>query len=159
MRFVGSLFLTVCLFALSVSCGGGGSKTDGGPGDIACNGQQAVCPGHPYAACVNVNDSLGQCVDWSMVGASACSTGPSDCPATRPSASFPGAGTSTAVCVKETDVQFATGAASPGYCAAFQAYTDSSGAATCSPNPCGTGGYCSFVHSAAGSVVSCMWPI
>jgi hypothetical protein len=158
MRSVRTFLLMASVFVMNANCGGGGSKVDGGDG-VACNGQQAVCPGHPYAACVSVNDSLGECVDWSMVGASACSTGPSDCPATRPSASFPGGGTASAVCVKATDISFATGAASTGYCAAVQAYTDSSGAASCSPNPCGAGGYCSNVHSAAGSVVSCMWPI
>jgi len=152
MRFVRTFLLWAGVFVVNVNCGGGGSKS-------GCTGQQAVCPGQPYAACVNVQNAPGECVDWSMVGASPCSTGPSDCPATRPSASFPGGGSSSAVCVKETDIQFGAGAASPGYCAAIAAYTDSSGAATCTPNPCGTDGYCSFVHSAAGAVVSCIWPI
>jgi hypothetical protein len=111
---------------------------------------------------VEVQDALGHCVDWSMVGATPCSTGPDDCPATRPHASFPGApsGTSSALCVKESDVAFASGPASPGYCAAFEAYNDPTGAATCTPDPCGAGGYCSVVHTTAGAaVVSCMWPI
>jgi hypothetical protein len=97
-----------------------------------------------------------------MVGATPCSTGPDDCPATRPSASFPGAtaGSALAVCVQASDVLFSTGPAAPGYCAAYQAYTDPTGAATCTPDPCGGTGYCSFVHSTAGTaVVSCMWPI
>jgi hypothetical protein len=159
MRFQRIFCLLVSV--LAASCGGGGSAADAGGGGVTCTGQQAVCPGHPYAACVEVQQSPGRCVDWSMVGASACSTGPQECPATRPSASFPGAaaGPSSAVCVKETDLQFSKGAASPGYCAAIQTYMDPSGAATCKPNPCGAGGYCSFVHTSTGSVVSCMWAI
>jgi hypothetical protein len=61
--------------------------------------------------------------------------------------------------VKETSIQFSTGAATPGYCAAVESYTDSSGAATCTPNPCGANGYCSYLHAPAGAIVSCMWPI
>ena len=160
MRFVRTSFLMVFALVANAHCASSGAKSDGGvTGGLTCTGQQAVCPGHPYFACVEVQSSLGRCVDWTMVGASACSTGPSDCPATRPSASFPGGGSSFPVCVKETDILFATGAASPGYCAAFQGYTDPSGAASCTPNPCGATGYCSNVHTAAGSVVSCMWPI
>jgi len=160
MRSMPTFFLMISILAANVRCGG--SKASAGDGGATCNGQQAVCPGHPYAACVEIQDSLGRCVDWSMLGASACSTGPDDCPATRPSASFAGApaGTSSAICVKASDIQFSTGAASPGYCAAIQAYTDATGAATCTPNPCGDTGYCSFLRpTAGGSIVSCMWPI
>jgi hypothetical protein len=159
MRFQRILCLMVSV--LVASCGSGGSATDAGGGGTTCTGRQAVCAGHPYAACVEVQQSLGHCVDWSMVGASACSIGPQDCPATRPSASFPAsvASPSSAVCVKATDILFSTGAASPGYCAALQAYSDPSGAATCTPNPCGAAGYCSYVHTSTGSVVSCMWAI
>jgi hypothetical protein len=160
----------VSVLVANVSCGAGkGSAADagdgGGPvpdaGNVTCTGQQAVCAGHPFAACVEVQQALGRCVDWSMVGASSCPNGPADCTATLPSASFPAsAGSSTsAVCVKETSIQFSTGAATPGYCAAVESYTDSSGAATCTPNPCGANGYCSYLHAPAGAIVSCMWPI
>jgi len=160
MRSVRVLFMLASV--LVASCGGSESTNDAGGGGVTCTGQQAVCPGHPYAACVEVQDSPGRCVDWTMVDASPCSTGPDECPAALPSASFPGAaaGSALPVCVKASDIQFSTGAASPGYCAAYQAYTDPSGTATCSPNPCGATGYCSYVHTAAGtSVVSCMWPL
>ena len=173
MCFPRTFCLIVSMLAANVHCGSNGAGgdagctgaqcgNDAGNGGISCTGQQAVCPGHPYAACVEVQQSPGHCVDWTMVGAAPCSAGPQDCPATRPSAAFPGApaGSSSAVCVKATDIQFSTGAASPGYCAAIQAYTDPSGAATCTPNPCGATGYCSYLHTGAGtSVVSCMWPI
>ena len=165
--------LMLCMLATGAHCGSKGSAgdascsgaqcgSDAGSGGTPCTGQQAICPGHPYAACVAVQGALGHCVDWTMVGATACSTGPQDCPATLPSASFPGSpvGTASAVCVKTSEVQFSTGAASPGYCAAVQSYTDSTGVATCTPNPCGATGYCSFIHTNAGtSIVSCMWPV
>lgn len=135
-----------------------------GSSAVSCNGQDAVCPGHPYAVCVEVQDGLGRCLDWTLVGATPCSAGPQDCPTALPSATFPGApagSAAAAVCVKAADVQFsAVGQVSPGYCAAMQAYSDPTGAATCTPNPCGSTGYCSFLHpTAGGSVVSCMWPI
>jgi hypothetical protein len=173
MRLTRTFGLMLGLLAANAHCGGTGSASDAGctgaqcgsdagNGGNSCTGQEAVCPGHPYAVCVEVQDSLGHCLDWTMVGASACSTGPADCPATLPSASFPGApaGTAVAICVKASEVEFVLGTASPGYCAAYQAYTDPTGVATCTPNPCGATGYCSFVHATAGnSVVSCTWPI
>jgi hypothetical protein len=160
MRLSGTSCLLMLTLGANVHCSSSGGSPVG-DGGVSCNGQQAVCPGHPYAACVEVQQGPGHCVDWSMLGASACSTGPQDCPTTLPSAAFPAsAGASaSAVCVQATDIQFTTGAASPGYCAAFEGYTDSAGTATCTPNPCGAGGYCSYLHTAAGSVVSCMWPI
>jgi hypothetical protein len=161
MRFQRTFCLMVSVLATNCGGGGGGSVSDAGGTGVTCTGQQAVCPGHPFAACVEVQQSPGHCVDWSMVGASSCSTGPQDCPAKRPSASFPGAaaGAASAVCVKATDILDSTGAASQGYCAAIQTFMDPSGAATCTPNPCGAGGYCSYVHTSTGSVVSCMWAI
>ena len=88
--FVVFLFMLITL-AAGVRCSSNGAdKVGTHDGGVSCTGQQAVCPDHPYAACVEVQDAVGRCVDWSMVGATACSTGPQDCPTTLPSASFPG---------------------------------------------------------------------
>jgi hypothetical protein len=160
MRFVRRLCLMASVLVVDVHCGSPGSSA--GDGGVTCTGQQAVCPGQPYAVCVEVQQSLGRCLDWTMLGASPCSTGPVDCQATLPAASFPATpemSRAGAICVQATDIRFSTGPASPGYCAAIQTYTDVSGAATCTPNPCGATGYCSYLHTAAGSVVSCLWPI
>ena len=173
MRFTRTFGLMLCVLAANAGCGSTGSSGDAGcsgaqcgsdaaNGGASCTGQEAVCPGHPYAVCVEVQQGPGRCLDWTMVGATACSIGPEDCPTTLPAASFPSASASTAsaVCVKTSEVLFSTGTASPGYCAAYEAYTDSTGTATCTPNPCGASGYCSYVHTTAGTaVVSCMWPI
>jgi hypothetical protein len=166
MRLAPTFCLILTALAANLRCGGKGSTADAGNTGVSCTGQQAVCPDHPFAACVEVQDSLGHCVDWTMVGATPCPVGPdSDCPTTLPSASFPGAAaglSTTAVCVKAADLQYSntSGNGTPGYCAAIEAFTDALATATCTPNPCGASGYCSFLHTAAGtSVVSCMWPI
>jgi len=161
--------LVIVLFTLAaaVRCSSNGSANDGGTdgGGVSCTGQQAVCPGHPYAACVEVQNAAGHCVDWSMVGATACSNGPQDCPTTLPSASFPAVGgssttTTTAVCVKATDIQLSSGLVSPGYCAATQTYSDPTALTTCTPNPCGPTGYCSYIDTSLDlAVVTCLWPI
>src|SRR3954447_2703256 len=127
MRFARTFVLMLCLLAANVRCGGNDSSpNDAGVDGNSCTGQEAVCAGHPYGVCVEVQQSPGYCLDWTMLGATACSTGPEDCPASLPSASFPGApaGSAVAVCVKASEVVFSTGTASPGYCAAYQAYND-----------------------------------
>jgi hypothetical protein len=163
LHSIRALCLMVSVLAASVQCGNSGSAGDA-DGGASCTGQ-TLCPGPPYAACVEVQDAPGHCVDWSMVGATPCAAGPQDCPTTLPSASFPGPSTggAGAVCVEANggfQYSSSTAPASPGYCAAIELYSDPSGAATCTPNPCGAGGYCSFIHSTAGTaIVSCMWPI
>lgn len=102
------------------------------------------------------------CVDWSRLGATACPHGLSDCPTTLPSASFPSGqvGSTAAVCVTATDIAFASlSDAGSGYCAAFESASDPSGTLTCTPNPCGAGGYCSYIVTGAGALVECLWPL
>src|SRR4051812_27311311 len=162
MRLTRTFGLMLCMLAANVRCGGNGSPSEAADGGTSCTGQEAVCPGHPYGVCVEVQQSLGHCLDWTTVGATACSTGPEDCPTNLPAATFSSttAAMASAVCVKASEVLFSTGTASPGYCAAYASYIDPTGASTCTPNPCGANGYCSFVHATAGNaVVSCLWPL
>jgi hypothetical protein len=140
------------------------ASVDGGDTVIAtCNGQQTVCPDLPYGLCVEVQQGLGHCVDWRFVGASLCMNGPADCPPSLPTGSFAGApGNAFALCIKATEAELptSTSSAGSGYCAAEQSAIDLTGQSTCTPNPCGASGFCSYVVNQSGAaVVSCTWPI
>jgi hypothetical protein len=128
-----------------------------------CTGQQTVCPTVPYGLCVEVQQGLGHCVDWRYVGASPCTSGPADCHASLPTGSFTGSpSNSFALCIKATAADLPTSlpSAGAGTCAAQQAAIDPTGQSTCTPNPCGANGYCSYIVNQVGSsVVTCAWPI
>jgi hypothetical protein len=131
----------------------------------SCTGVMPECQSMHYGTCVEIRRAPGHCVDWSTVAATRCARA-SDCPAALPSGSFGTltAGSSTALCIAQ-DGAWSLGSAgdagaATGYCAAFRTGSDPTGAATCSPDPCGPGGYCSYLRNGMGAaIVECMWPI
>jgi len=153
---------TSVFVVFSLVLAGCSSSNTSSPRTGSCDGTEIVCPSMAYGLCTGVQQSPGVCVNWSTIGASSCKV-PSDCPTSLPAGTFSSAaGAATPMCVKATTVEYSdTGASADiGYCAAMQVATDATGAATCTPNPCGTKGYCSYVRNGAGSsYVTCTWPI
>jgi hypothetical protein len=158
----------VCVVGVpSIGCGGkdstAGSNSNGT--GVSCNGADQNCQSVPYGACVGVQQAAGYCIDMSHIGATPCSS-PSDCPSPLPSGTYAGAmaGPTNALCIARDGTWLTAstadaGATPGGYCAAIQT-ANSAGAANCTPNPCGTNGYCSYIRTATGTtVVECFWPI
>ena len=157
-RLFKQLEVIALLFA-TMGCSDNGSNK---AASFSCNGDTEVCQSMPYGNCVEIRQAPGHCVDWSHAGATSC-VSPNDCPSSLPSGSYgPSmqAEPSRAYCIGQGGWLDGTEDSSTGFCSAHQDAQDATGAGTCSPNPCGPNGFCSYIVNAYGTaLVWCDWPV